>query len=624
MKGPVNPVLNYLKLSPPGPGLSPTTQAPRRRPQVTRSPQTTTSHRASPTEAVRRSHTTERIEARGLRFPHFPSIEITDNSLDSRGRSYGTAWRRNEKKLFTTTPVPSRQLGYNIHPVHKYQHFDSFPHSFDSSSYNHPAGGNLRGKYHTRNNNTERKTVVSVTPSSYDKTTTQDTFSSPVSNNNNFLVDWGTKVGGNSDVTKKREILMSHKAKTKPLMTHPGVYNKHKPMTDLSTTARYDASRFITPSTRPPPLYRGGPSPASGPVTEVNTPPPVPFISDRAHHPAQSMSNFYSDFRGFYGGQHPKPYQPAITFLDSVASPQPLTDRRHTPTIGSRSQTVHPFVNLNVKNNQGALGVKEGQHGNVHSVQKLENKNISFNYDPFAFNFQQPQPQLPAELRGEGFENNFVDFSKQNSQSRNYPVSGAERGNMAPNRPDDTKYSLSVDPRRFFDNNFPVSDKFSVYTKTNNNFTPAPAVTGGAKSYHDGQAIRVNERKLDVTKEKRNLNTNKEDDKMLSLRSKLFNGREPGGYYIKVFNNDGNNYSIRDGQVPRSEAVDRQHTVGSQNKSGKNSKPMNHDEQYTHVWPGSRPSVPVSAQQQQQQQQNRGWTNDNLWNSLQFESRDLS
>ena len=272
MKGPGNPVLNYLKLSPPG--LSPTTQAPRRRPPVTRSPQTTTSHRASPTEAVRRSHTTERIEARGLRFPHFPSIEITDNSLDSRGRSYGATWRRNEKKLFTTTPVPSRQQGYNIHPVHKYQHFDSFPHSYGSSSSNLPSAGNLRGKYQTRNNNTERKTVVSVTPSSYDRTTTQDTFSSPVSNsNNNFLVDWGTKVGGNSDVTKKREILMSHKPITKPkpnvsydpLMTHPGVYNK--PMTDLTTTARYDTSRFITPSTRPPPIYRGGPSPA----TAVNT-----------------------------------------------------------------------------------------------------------------------------------------------------------------------------------------------------------------------------------------------------------------------------------------------------------------------------------------------------------------
>ena len=132
MKGPGNPVLNYLKLSPPG--VSPTTPAPRRRPPVTRSPQITTSHRASPTEAVRRSHTTERIEARGLRFPHFPSIEITDNSLDSgiRGRSYGTSLRRNEKKLFTTTPEPSRQTGYNIHPVHKYQHFDTLVKTFFS------------------------------------------------------------------------------------------------------------------------------------------------------------------------------------------------------------------------------------------------------------------------------------------------------------------------------------------------------------------------------------------------------------------------------------------------------------------------------------------------------------
>ena len=80
---------------------------------------------SSPTQASRRSHTTETVPATGRRFPHFPSMEITDNHIDS-GFS-----RRNEKKLFSSpSKSKSNYNGYNnnnLHPVHKYAHFDSFP-----------------------------------------------------------------------------------------------------------------------------------------------------------------------------------------------------------------------------------------------------------------------------------------------------------------------------------------------------------------------------------------------------------------------------------------------------------------------------------------------------------------
>lgn len=58
-------------------------------------------------------------------------MEITDNHID---RGYGAAWRT-EKRLFTTTvaprgPAPAQQL----HPMHKYEHFDSFPRQYEPST----------------------------------------------------------------------------------------------------------------------------------------------------------------------------------------------------------------------------------------------------------------------------------------------------------------------------------------------------------------------------------------------------------------------------------------------------------------------------------------------------------
>ena len=634
------------------PGRSPTSPAPQRRPPVPGSTQSSTSRQppASTTKASWRSHTTQRIPATGLRFPHFPSIEITGNHIDSR---------RYEKKLFTTTPRP-RQVDYNIHPVHKYQHFDTFPPSL-GQDYNSLSAGSSKAKHSNPDTDWSRSALTRLaTPSSYHaatearRTTTPGTVSSHASNNkNNFLMDWGMKVDNINDVTRNQEMQVGQfsRTTTKPkrkvppddqlkIQRHPGAYNIQYPKTDLTTTARYDNSLYMTTTTRNQPHYRAGPSYAPATVSTFSPTPPAPLLYDRAHYPAQSppVSSFHTDYRAFYSGQHPKPYQPAITFLDSM-EPFQNANRRYSPSPTSRPGELSNAVygNRDSFPQQQQTGptprpglyqkdllekqVKQGPAlvpENVHSFKKSKNKISSFNYDPFAFNSQQQKSRLP-EAR-EGFENetNFADFrvNKKSSQSRNSRVGGAERGKSAPpNRPDDTKYSLSVDPRQLFDN-FHVSDKFSVYSNINENFTPA-ALTEGARSYH-GETIKSDNARKDFNKEKRNLNTNgnKETENILTLRSKLFDGREPGGYYIKVFNNDGNNYSIRDGKIPRNEA-DGQHNVGSHNKikSGKHSQSMNRDQLLS---PGSRPGVsaPVLAQ-------NRVWRNDKQWNQH-FESRGFS
>jgi len=371
-------------------------------------------------------------------------------------------------------------------------------------------------------------------------------------------------------------------------------------------------------------------------------------------------------------GQHPKPYQPAITFLDTMGSLQPLqpptpppltannnAKRRNSFPIGP---TPRPESFHSVKNNQNSLSgnsfqqqkgptpkpekfhsmsssIKSNQNSmganshldqkdptpkpeNIPSVNNIHNIN-SFqapqefqpnNYDPFAFN-----SQTKASTR-EGFvnDNNFVDFGvntnniNRNHQNHNSAASGAERRRSA--RPADTKYSPAADPRHFFNNKFHASDrffdKFSVDTQTiNDNFKSPKGVTGGGESYH-GETQRDNGRKLDFTKEKRNLNSNgnKETEKMRSLRSKLFDGREPGGYYIKVFNNDGNNYSIRDGKIPRNEG-DGQLSVGSNKQnSGQNPHPLERDQT-----PGPGSGVPGPE-----------WRNDKHWNHQEFQSRELS
>lgn len=594
MKNLGNPVLQYLNLTHIHSGKLPTTPTPRRQPSVMPEPQSSTSHRlrASTTKAIQRSHTTQRISTTGLRFPHFPSIEITGDYMDSR---------RNEIKLFTT-PVP-RPGDYNIRPVHKYQHFDTFPTSYrpvynstskESSRTNHP-------QYDTERKSAMTHIVtvpVTHTSARAQKTTTLDKVSPLTSNNKrNFFANWGIKVDDN-DKIRRQEIQIGQflkkttktKGKVPHLDGHLEIYDIQKQDT---TAARYDNSRYIMTTTK-------------------NHPPQSP-----------SLSNFYSDFRAVYNGQHPKPYQPAITFLDSK-KPVQDANRRYSP-IGpifgfntvyssheSFQQKEDPFQRPERFNTDN-----QGQQG--HSVNKSKNKISSYNYDPFAFNCHQKSKL--SEVR-DGFENEkyFVDFrfNQNNSLSSNSPLSEAEIGKSAlPNRPDDTKYSMSVDPRQLFNNNFHVSEKVSVYSNVNDNFTPT-AVTGGAKNYL-GETKSVNEKKVDSIKEKRNLNTNangnNKTENVLNIRSILFNNQKPGGYYIKVYNNDGNNYSIRDGKVPQKE-VDGQHNVGSQNKikASNNSLSMSHDHS---LWSGSSPSVvwPESSQYSV-------WRNDKQWNQP-FESQDF-
>ncbi len=496
VKNPGNPVLEYLKLTHIHPGKLPTTPTPQRQPTVMAQPQSSSSHRlrASTTKAIQRSHTTQRISTTGLRFPHFPSIEITGDYIDSA---------KHEIKLFTT-PVP-RPGDYNIRPVHKYQHFDTFPPSY-GQVYNS-----------TSKHDTERKSAlthivtvpVTHTSSRAQRTTALDTVSP---------ANGEIKVDDINDIIRRQEIQIGQflkkttklKGKVPHLDGHLEIYDMQKPDT---TAARYDNSRYTT-----------------------------------KNHPSQSpsLSNFYSDFRAVYNGQHPKPYQPAITFLDSK-KPVQDANRRYSPIRPGGFNTVYssresfqqqkdPFQRPERFNQDN-----QGQQG--HSVNKSKNNISSYNYDPFAFNCHH-QSKLSEVRDGVENEKNFVDFrfNHNNSLSRNSPVSGAESGKSAlPNRPDDTKYSLSVDPRQLFNNNFYVTEKVSVYRNVNDNFTPT-AVTGDA-NYH-GETIK------NYLKENRILNTNangtNKTENVLNLRSILFNGQKPGGYYIKVYNNDGNNYSIRE------------------------------------------------------------------------------
>ena len=162
-------------------------------------------------------------------------------------------------------------------------------------------------------------------------------------------------------------------------------------------------------------------------------------------------------------------------------------------------------------------------------------------YDPFSFS-QQQQAAQPRNIEAGG---------------------GARAGDLAPvfgpapapvlkhPRPADTKYSPAADPRTFFDNQFHASDRFFDMGQDFDKFQ-VDTTAADARPAHTSPTHK--ERKSDLSKERRNLkyNRTKETEKMRSLRSKLFDNREPGGYYIKVFNNDGNNYSIRDGNFHQS------------------------------------------------------------------------
>ena len=110
----VNPVLNYLSLSPPQPVGVPTSTARPAVPSTTTTTITSWRRPESPTEASRRSHTTQRVPATGRRFPHFPSMEMTENHIDDFLRS------KSEKRMMTTTSRPG-YYDYDDLPRHRTQ-----------------------------------------------------------------------------------------------------------------------------------------------------------------------------------------------------------------------------------------------------------------------------------------------------------------------------------------------------------------------------------------------------------------------------------------------------------------------------------------------------------------------
>ena len=186
-------------------------------------------------------------------------------------------------------------------------------------------------------------------------------------------------------------------------------------------------------------------------------------------------------------------------------------------------------------------------------------------------------------------------------------------------RPDDTKFTPSADPKNFFTNQFHGSDRFF---DMGSNFDEFRVNGGNDGDFDNNPNDRIgnypeealdNHRKLDLSSEKRNYKNNRRNqdtEKMLSLRSKLFDNREPGGYYIKVFNNDGNNYSIKDGNFHKK-------------SKGKNSSkealkgdfiPQNygHSNANNNVHPFPQQFNPFSPEDRRPSSQRRSWRENNI------------
>ena len=243
-----NPVLDYLNLSPKQPARLPTTPKPF---VPTRSPVRTTTLRMTPeptAAASRRSHTTESIPATGHRFPHFPSIEITDNYIDTFNarkadkkqykvnkfdnyRSFTTTTRKpkekqqsvsrfyntyNDLQNYETTKKPSKSKYFNdFNAYESYPDVRNTPDHFKSAS-------NFAGRFTTKQTQRFSRTYQTTTKSSNSlkqKSKISKAFesfgpSSMFSNNNDdFFSDWGKKVDSNES-NIKREI-----SNTSPIIT---------------------------------------------------------------------------------------------------------------------------------------------------------------------------------------------------------------------------------------------------------------------------------------------------------------------------------------------------------------------------------------------------------------------
>ena len=378
-----------------------------------------------------------------------------------------------------------------------------------------------------------------------------------------------------------------------PIGAYPGMYTLQSPGGGAPDHTRH------TSYPAPAPALATTPLPAQLPMA-VYTPAPVytppPSISPRLQaaappqqHPAPApppLTSFYPDWGRQWAGaglgvaQHPVPYQPAITFLDTaLQQPSTATARSsfvHTSNFPQMQQQQHQQQQHHQLHQQQQQQLQHQQQQHQQHQQKQQQQQ-----QPELQQHQVPGPTprpgqgslgtpQPSSLHHEAGPQHYDPFSfsqqQQAAQPRNIEAGGGDRArDLAPifgpapapvlkhPRPADTKYSPAADPRTFFDNQFHASDRFF---EMGQDFDKFQVETTAANTRAQPADTRTHkERKSDLSKERRNLkyNRTKETEKMRSLRSKLFDNREPGGYYIKVFNNDGNNYSIRDGNFHQSE-----------------------------------------------------------------------
>jgi len=182
------------------------------------------------------------------------------------------------------------------------------------------------------------------------------------------------------------------------------------------------------------------------------------------------------------------------------------------------------------------------------SNQNQEVFNFESNHQPF--NYGVKNRDQSYERQGQDISNSVHNINQMSSMGDNFKHN--QNNNREYNRPADTKYTPATDPKKFFNNQFHTADKFFDLSGAGfENFD----VQANNNNYKLGKVTRPNVETFNkrehsnLSKEvkSRNKKKNEETEKMRDMRSKLFDNREPGGYFIKVFNNDGNNYSIRDG-----------------------------------------------------------------------------
>ena len=553
------------------------------------------------------------------------------------------------------------------------------------------------------NNRQFDKTTTTTTTESFDS-------SVPVPNSkNNFFVDWGMKV--EDDMIRKHGAVDHHQPTVKPKIkipeklyhspqklqdkqhdyqmktyrqpigTYPGMYDRvgagggftttefnkytsypapqpvttpapaynQSPKYSAPVTAAPPAYPAVTPAYTPAPVYTPPPAYTPAPQYPVTPPPPppppppyhpqqyqpAPQIHDRKSEsqrqtPAPALTSFYSNF-GSFGGQHPKPYQPAITFLDGGASAERRSSNVKQQSVPHHHQSSPVFNNFNApRDHKFPVNVASGS-----------NQQYQDNYDPFSFGQQGNH---------EAKNYNTEHFAARSKNNLKIQARSIDRDKTL-SRPDDTIYTPAADPRKFFDNQFHASDRF-FDMKTNFNQFDVSAGDNTRSRINAGETPLNNNRRLDVTQERENVpnKRNLANDKMINLRSKLFDSREPGGYYIKVFNNDGNNYAIKDGDFhPADQARGR---VGSSERDERESQ-SGVPEQFpvqtkrnignipSHISGEKRPGTGQQHHQQQQhhqhqqhhhqqhhqqqhqlqhhqhQQRSSSWSSDN-WNNFSF------